>query len=302
MRIQNEMSPHFLVLRLIIVSSMIFVQLIATCECVYSQQAPPPIEKEGLLISLRKHALEIDELTNDLKTRGVNFSVTPEIEREIRQAGQYLGAKIDKLIEAARNNDRSLFRLRVSLFNYTPCEQYYDQFAQLLSSKVNRLSDMLQAKGSQCSYTGRLKLVKEERLFDMSLEEANQYLEKSHSLQLLRGTCSSNGKDVTIYSQVFLGDLHGPLGSTITIPFKFDPSDVGKTRDFHSLLILYSLAKDAQAKGLGKEIIIAYLSEALGIVAQIKNLEPETLQSIKSAIEDMLRQVGASNLLVLPAQ
>jgi hypothetical protein len=105
-----------------------------------------------------------------------------------------------------------------------------------------------------------------------------------------------------VISLVFLGDLHGPLNETIRIEFKVDPNEYGETRDIHSLLILYSLAKEAQLRGVSKDLIIAYLSEALGIASQIRTLNPPGLDSIRAAILSMLHEMGASDLTVMDGQ
>lgn len=144
-------------------------------------------------------------------------------------------------------------------------------------------------------------MVKEEQLSNLSLLEANQYWQTTRSLQLLQGTCAVKGDDVYVISLVFLGDLHGPLGEPIRIEFKVDPSEFGETRDIHSLLILYSLAKEAQLRGVSKDLIIAYLAEALGIASQIRSDNPPGLDSIRAAILSMLHELGASDVTVMPA-
>lgn len=295
------MPNRLLILRLITLSAILCLQVIVTCEGVYAQQTQPPIKKEGLLKSLSRQVLTIEKLTSELNVYGVDFLITPAIEDEIRQEGHYLGKTgLDQVIDAVRNHYRPHERLRVSLFKYSPCEEYYDHFAQLLTSKVNALPSVLILKDGRSGYTAGLKLVKEERSVLMSLQEANQYWDKTQSLQLLTGTCTSKGNDVYVISQVFLGDLNGHLGSPVRIEFKVDPSEFATTRDIHSLLILYSLAKDAQVRGLSKDLIIAYLSEALGIAAQITHSDPTTLKAITSAVEGMLRELDAADLVVLP--
>jgi hypothetical protein len=303
MQIRYEVIHRLFTPRVIALSAILCLQIVGSCERVYAQEAPPPIEEEGFLKALHEKALPIKELTKDVNTRGVAFPLTNAVESEIRREGQYLGKiGIEKLIDAVRSNYRPHQRLRVSLLKYSPCGQYYDQFAELLSSKVNALPSRLILKDGRSGYTAGLKLVKEEKSVVMSLLEANEYWEKTQSLQLLQGICTSKGNDVYMISQVFLGDLHGRLGNTIRIEFKVDPNEFATTRDIHSLLILYSLAKDAQARGLSKDLVIAYLSEALGIATQITHSDPATLQFIRSAIEGMLRELGAADLLALPTQ
>jgi hypothetical protein len=303
MDFQEKNITNSIMLKLAALGLVLCLHGIVASERVYAQTALPPIEKEGFLKALHEHVLLINELKRDLSARGVSFRLTVDIENEIRREGQYLGKTgVDQLIEAVRKNFRPHERLRVSLFKYVPCDEHYDQFARLLNSKVYAISSKLIEKDERSSYTAGLKLVKEEKSAVMSLLEANQYWEKTQSLQLLQGICSLKGQEVYVISQVFLGDLSGPLGKTIRIEFKVDSDEFATTRDIHSLLILYSLAKDAQARGLSKDLIIAYLAEAIGIAGQIKHAQAAGLPRIKSAVELMLRELGASDLAVIPTQ
>lgn len=282
---------------------IITIQTVIPSQSVQGQQSQLPVQKEGLLKSLRKQQLTIESLTDELSLFGVDFQLSPTLEREIRRAGRYLGkTDLDKLISVVRYNYRSNERLRLSLFKYAPCERYFEQFADLLSSKVKALPSQLIEKDRRSSYTAGLIVVKEDQPLEMSLLEVNQYWDKTRSLQLLQGTCTSKENEVYVISQVFLGTLRGRLADPIRIKFKVDTEEYGATRDIHSLLILYSLAKDAQSRRVSKDLVIAYLSEALGIASQIKHLDRETLSSIKAAIETTLREAGASDLVALPVK
>jgi len=72
------------------------------------QQVAPPIEKDGLLMALRRKALPEKELIREITSRGVNFQLnTPAAEDEIRRAGRYLGSRgVDNLVAAVRANFR----------------------------------------------------------------------------------------------------------------------------------------------------------------------------------------------------
>lgn len=290
----------------VVLTALLCLLLAPNSASVYAQQPkdPPkdPIEEEGILNALDDKVLTVADLNEKLSSRGVAFVLTPPIEAKIRQQGSYLGTKgIKKLLDIIRKNYRPNYRLRVSLLKYGPCGQHFEQFASLLSSKITVLPSMLIRKDGRSGYTAGLKLVKEEQLSNLSLYEANQYWQTTRSLQLLQGTCESKGNDVYVISLVFLGDLHGPLNEAIRIVFKVDPNEYGETRDIHSLLILYSLAKEAQLRGVSKDLIIAYLSEALGIASQIRSGNPPGLDSIRAAILSMLNELGASGLTVMPA-
>src|SRR5687767_15359877 len=66
---------------------------------------------------------------------------------------------------------------------------------------------------------------------------------------------------------------------------------------FRSLLIWYSLAKDAKKRGLSREVIFTYLSEALNIMEQLREVDKFSfLPQMKNAIDGILDELGASNL------
>ncbi|HEV7682810.1 MAG TPA: hypothetical protein VGO68_11850 [Pyrinomonadaceae bacterium] len=262
-----------------------------------SAQATSPLEEEQFLGVLRKRALPLAELASAATTRGIAFPMTAAVEDKIRRKGQYLGeTDLDKLIDVLRANYRPHERLRVSLVSYVPCGQNSDEFVDLLSSKVIALSGSLILRDNRSTYTAGLRLVKEQKPAVMSLLDANEYWEKTQSLQLVKAICTPKGKDVYVISQVFLGNLRGRLGDPVRIEFKVDSDEYATTRDIHSLLILYSLAKDSQARGLSKDLTQEYLSEALKIADQITMSDTATLRTIRTAIENTLQELGATDL------
>jgi hypothetical protein len=105
---------HSLIALKLAITVLLSLLLVVPYTPAYPQQrqAKPPIEKEGLLKSLRRSALTEKELIQELKSRGVNFQLTtPALENEIRQAGRYLGKRgINNLIAAVRNNYRPLLK------------------------------------------------------------------------------------------------------------------------------------------------------------------------------------------------
>jgi hypothetical protein len=282
--------------------------LLAAAACgVADAQDERPITRDNLLRSLaspeQERDLSAQEYVERIKQHGVDFRMTGEDEKKIRRAGAHLGVKgLDALVVAIRSSHRIDARWRVSVFEYAPCGDHGKDFVEMLSSKLTILTDKLISKDDRYRYTERLKVVKEGKSFDMSLAEAKRYWDQTYSLQLLRGMCRNDDAGVNVISLVFLGDLNGSLDSHVRIEFKLHPDEYGRTKDIHSVLILYSLAKDAQAKGVSKDLIIQYLAEASGIISDIKNSNPETLESVKGAIERMLNELGASNLMHLPAR
>lgn len=287
--------------------SLTTLWLVSATEGTAQAQESKPFTKENLLDSIKLARLEkektsVEWYVETIKQHGVDFRMTNEDEREIRQAGSHLGAKgLNDLVAAVRDNYRHPVRLRVSLFEYARCEKNFEDFVAVIRSKLNVLADKFAYKGVQYSYIKRLNLVNEGKPFN-SPEEADRYWQNKLALQLLQGMCSTRGDDLYVLSQVFLGDLHGSLVTPVRLEFKIHEDEFSDTKDIHSLLLLYSLAQEAKARGLNKDLIIDYLSEAKSIAAQIKNPKPETLQPIKNAIERMFHELGASNLMVLPAQ
>lgn len=71
-------------------------------------QSIDPIEKRGLLAALKHKELTSRDLVGQVRKRGVTFGLNNATEREIREAGKYLGKKgLDDLIAAVRVNYRS---------------------------------------------------------------------------------------------------------------------------------------------------------------------------------------------------
>jgi hypothetical protein len=110
-------------------------------------------------------------------------------------------------------------------------------------------------------------------------------LETTKSLQVLLGTCYE--EDKTVISQVFLGTLSGQLRSIIRVKTRIDPEAYGDATDIHSLLVLYSLAKDAQTRGQKPDVIINYLAEAYNIAANCKFDKLTTEDPVKQIVVEL---------------
>ncbi len=288
----------------LIIFSLLFSLGVLTGQAQQTRKSEPAITKEDFLSALelgqaegRKAAYFITRI----RQRGVDFRVTSEDEKQIRQIGKYLGTiGLNELIKALDESYHAYKgeRLKVSLFNYASCKDYQEQFTELLDSKIKSLSGILSSSGNQYEYIARLTLVTEGRPPIGSLDDINRYWETTHSLQILSGICDKKDNDVLIISQVFLGDLRGRLHSPLRITFKYDTKEYAVTKDVHSLLILYSLARDAQERGLDRELIRKYLVEATNIIEQLKDPEYRSiLQPVRDAITDMYRDIGVTNLV-----
>lgn len=274
-----------------------------TSHTAYAQEKP--ITKENLIRSLNSRTsgkrLSADRAIELIDRLGVDFKMTVADEQEIRHAGEYLDAgKLNDLVTAVRRNYRPPKgtragppgeRLQLLLFDYVSCNEYREQFADLLRSQVFALSAKFNSDAY--NYLSELKLVEEKQAFNMSLKEANEYWDTTGSLQIMNGICSKTDGGVSVISQVFLGNLHGTLDNPIRVSYKINADEYGLTKDIHSLLILYSLAKDAQNRRLGKDVIINYLQYAYGIATDCKVRNSDSIEIVKKAVIDMLRELGA---------
>lgn len=87
-------------------SSIVLAALASLCvagaHTAASAQAKKPISKDGLVKAVRINGLSTAELVQEIRTRGVAFQMTPEVESEMRQAGAR-----PEVIEAARSNYRA---------------------------------------------------------------------------------------------------------------------------------------------------------------------------------------------------
>lgn len=84
-----------------------FGQMLSVAIC---QQADQPVTRKILKRSFeagRKEKIPAESYVDLIKRIGVDFLLTPRIEKEIRSEGKYLGTKgLDDLVEAIRNNYR----------------------------------------------------------------------------------------------------------------------------------------------------------------------------------------------------
>lgn len=107
MKVKSKRHSGFVTLKCSGMFILLCLVTAITCGARHIQQNRPPIEKEGLLRSLRRKILTSKELIVEVRARGVSFQLAELDEQEIRQAGTYLGIKgIDDLITAIRNNYR----------------------------------------------------------------------------------------------------------------------------------------------------------------------------------------------------
>lgn len=294
----------------LLLTSLTTLLLASPADATSRAQKDNRITKTNLLRSLKANEkkpekkMSAAEYVADIKDRGVDFCMTIKDEQEVRQSVTYLGAEeMNDLIAAVRDNCRNGHnvccneRLRVSLFEYATCDRAFADFEAMISSKISMIPSMFESD-DQYNYIARLTLVNERKPFDMNREEADRYWKETRSLQLLRGMCKTGSDGVYVYSQVFLGELRGALDTPVRIDFKIDAQEYGTTKDIHSVLILYSLAQEARARGLNEVFIKVCLKHAWDLVTQIRNTDAATVQSIKSAIEGTMHEMGVDPYVI----
>jgi hypothetical protein len=258
-------------------------------------QANEPITKENLLRSLKEGRPRISwtKWLEIVKRLGVDFQMTLKDAEEIRAAGAYYGGKgLDELVAAvgAAAAPRGR-RLRISVFSSDPPCADYRSFQENLANSLRYLPSIDRTSKDIAA----LRLVNEGQALpiDMSLEQIDRYWEITNSLQILSGVCLREGQSASVFSQVFLGKLGEPLPNPVPMEFKNDPHEYRKIRDLHYMLIYYSLAKAAEAKGYDAHLIIPYLNSAYGYASQCQYNSSEVVGPIRSVIKDFLKKLQA---------
>jgi hypothetical protein len=108
------------------------------------RQDEQPIDLAHLILALDQHVKTSEELIGEVKRRGVNFKLTPALEKEIRQHGRYLGRQgLDDVIEYAR-------------FNYRP--DHVDETIELRLGDTSKI-DYLGFKATYVKKTGDYYLI-----------------------------------------------------------------------------------------------------------------------------------------------
>lgn len=194
-------------------------------------------------------------------------------------------------------------RLTISIFKYggitTPKqEKEFGAFKDIIIAKIVKLTQELEAKGSQFSYVSSLRanfvhgVTSDEHLpFRGSGQDLYDHWYSSGALQVMWGRIRSSDSKSSVRSEIFLGDLKGALDApSLTLDLPIVDEEFDTTRDSHTVTTLYALAMDAEKRGRPKDEVLMFLSEAYGRLPDLpqdipgmKGLKEAILQSIKEA-------------------
>lgn len=106
----------------------------------------------------------------------------------------------------------------------------------------------------------------------------------------MRGTIlSDDGTNYVVFSQFYLPYEGDDLTSNvITVELPVKTAEFANTQDTHTLVILYSLAVDAQRRGINPARVAPFLSVAKNLIADIEGRSgqlSDDLANIKEAVE-----------------
>jgi hypothetical protein len=97
---------------------------------------------------------------------------------------------------------------------------------------------------------------------------------------------------VTVRSLVYMGSLApSPELSGLRIKMKVTPDEFETTRDSHSLVILYALARDAQRMHMPSYVTSAFLGEAYSVMQDLP--ADSDLTGIRNSVIAMLDELKA---------
>jgi len=189
-------------------------------------------------------------------------------------------------------------RLTISIFKYggltTPrAEKEFDAFKEIITAKIVKLTQELEAKGSSFSYVSNLRanfvrdITSNEHLpFTGSGQDLYDHWNSSGALQVMWGRIRSSDSKFSVRSEIFLGDLKGLLAMpSITLDLPIVDEEFDSTSDSHSVTTLYALAMDAQKRGRPKDEVLMFLSEAYGRMPDL----PQNVQGIRD-LQEAIRQ------------
>jgi len=188
-------------------------------------------------------------------------------------------------------------RLRIAILPYQvpdPSSQSrFQEFRDALANKIFNMSQAFAARAAEFEYVDGLKVLNDGPPM-ASAAELSAFWDESHALQLVRGQVGAGAGPATVHSLVFLGGLApGPDHAGLQLEMMVTPDAFSRNQDSFSLVMLYSLARDAQRLRKPNDVVAAFLSEAFSIGQQLENPEHD-LVPIKAAVRDMLQQLRAA--------
>lgn len=260
-----------------------------------------PLSRKDFLEYVRARH-DDEHLANLIERCGIEFPVDAEILQIVEQRSTpHLPNTLARLKRLMAQK-----RVTISMFKYieisgcSDLTRQYTQFKALLMRKRDRLISLY--SGDRYEYLNRIQL--EETGVDYSIfQQFEDQMKRADVLQVLYGLCYGNEKGAYMQSQVYLGELAGPLPQKmITIDIANTLKEFSNNRDMHSLLILYALGQDAKKDAKDKEMAYAttkgYLDRARGIALSLKDTEhADQALAIIAAIDETYRQLGISGLV-----
>jgi len=187
-------------------------------------------------------------------------------------------------------------RVSISIYKYsvnsTKQAKGFDQFKDIISAKIRKLSEELQVKSGKIDYISGLSphfVTRPNNIehlrFDGSVEDLYKHWRNSSALEVFTGRVRDVGSGLSVRSDVFLGDLKGDLAKqTITLDLPINDDQFDTTRDSHTAVTLYALAMDAQRCGSPPDVVLVFLSEAYSRVNDVRENVPD-IKILKEAIE-----------------
>jgi hypothetical protein len=163
-------------------------------------------------------------------------------------------------------------RLSISMVSYSGNAEDFQQFRSRFRDWMQDLSGANPAT-MKVDYLSRLKLVEREADFP-SQDALKNYWKSGEALQVLRGSIDKDaGNKYFVSSRIYLGEQRDTLGpESILIEVPFTVRDYADTRDFHTAVLLYGLAMDAERVDPGHKALIAqFLKGAKDKLRDIRN-------------------------------
>ncbi len=163
-------------------------------------------------------------------------------------------------------------RLNISMVNYSGKPEDFQHFRSRFRDWMLNLSEGIPAT-LKVDYLSRLKLV--ERVTEFPSDEAlKKYWKEGDALEVLMGSIDTDaGNKYFVSSRIYLGELHGQFPrDSILIEVPFAVRDYADTKDFHTAVLLYGLAMDAERVDPGHKALIAqFLKSAKDKLTDIRN-------------------------------
>lgn len=187
---------------------------------------------------------------------------------------------------------RTAPRLRISILPYQAAgsETLLQQFREALTDRIITMTQQLSARHDAYEYVTRVK-VQNEGPAAPSVAELRSYWDSNHALQLVRGQVDASTQPVTVHQLIYLGDLAPGRDQVVQLDVRVAPGEFARTQDAYSVVMLYSLARDAQRLGLPANVVVGFLSEAHSIAQQIGDAGGQ-LAGVNKAVSELLRDLA----------